>query len=85
MSQRRELCPTCQGDGAVKIPGGLSVCDTCHGDCWAPLDKPRTDRLRALIVRWRANHHEQRNDFYGTVAWLECADQLEAALMEPAR
>lgn len=31
---QRELCRECDGNGVVKIPGGVSVCPRCKGDCW---------------------------------------------------
>jgi len=38
LKERKEaeskLCPTCHGNGTVKIPGGVSVCPTCNGRCW---------------------------------------------------
>lgn len=44
MNEQRELCSVCGGNGVVKIPGGVSVCDHCHGDSWEPQDT----RLAAL-------------------------------------
>lgn len=29
------LCPTCGGNGVLKIPGGVSECPQCQGRCWA--------------------------------------------------
>jgi hypothetical protein len=37
-------------------------------------------RARALIERWRAKDKEQERDYYGTGAYGECADELEALL-----
>jgi len=31
----RALCSTCGGNGSVQIPGGVSLCETCHGEGWA--------------------------------------------------
>ena len=36
MTKDRELCRVCHGNGVVKIPGGVSVCEHCEGDCWEP-------------------------------------------------
>ena len=30
------LCVQCDGNGVIKIPGGISECPTCKGRCWAP-------------------------------------------------
>ena len=30
----RELCPTCEGNGVIKIPGGVATCSACDGACW---------------------------------------------------
>lgn len=48
----RPLCATCGGNGVVKIPGGVSVCPGCHGECWASVrpDDPRWQRLYNLIA-----------------------------------
>lgn len=32
----RELCRGCKGNGSIKIPGGVSVCRRCGGDCYEP-------------------------------------------------
>lgn len=32
----RELCRLCGGNGSKKIPGGVSVCRRCGGDCYEP-------------------------------------------------
>jgi hypothetical protein len=34
--RERELCRRCEGNGVVKIPGGVSVCPRCHQDCYEP-------------------------------------------------
>lgn len=36
MLDTRELCRLCEGNGSVKIPGGVSVCRRCGGDCYEP-------------------------------------------------
>ena len=30
-----DLCPGCNGNGVVKVPGGVSVCVQCQGKGWA--------------------------------------------------
>jgi hypothetical protein len=48
----RRLCAACGGNGVVKIPGGVSVCDRCHGDCWEPPAAVRENKqLRAALER----------------------------------
>lgn len=32
----RELCRLCEGNGSLKIPGGVSICRRCGGDCYEP-------------------------------------------------
>ena len=32
----KELCALCNGNGVLTIPGGVSICDRCEGDCWEP-------------------------------------------------
>jgi hypothetical protein len=32
----RALCRLCEGNGSLKIPGGVSVCRRCGGDCYEP-------------------------------------------------
>jgi hypothetical protein len=34
--RERELCRRCEGNGVIKIPGGVSVCPRCHQDCYEP-------------------------------------------------
>ena len=29
------LCSLCEGNGVLKIPGGISECPRCKGRCWA--------------------------------------------------
>ncbi len=36
----KELCRMCEGNGSIKIPGGVSVCRRCGGDCYEPVDGP---------------------------------------------
>jgi hypothetical protein len=36
----RELCRLCEGNGSIKIPGGVSVCRRCGGDCYEPGSGP---------------------------------------------
>ena len=40
----RELCSVCGGNGVVKIPGGISVCPRCDGECWEPLEARAGER-----------------------------------------
>lgn len=42
------LCSVCEGNGVVKIPGGTSSCDHCHGFCYEPQDDRNT--LRRLVA-----------------------------------
>lgn len=35
---RRELCSACGGNGVVKIPGGISICNRCDGDCYKSVE-----------------------------------------------
>lgn len=32
----RALCRLCEGNGVRKIPGGISTCRRCGGDCYEP-------------------------------------------------
>jgi hypothetical protein len=34
------LCSQCQGNGVLKIPGGVTVCKRCNGRCWEPSSPP---------------------------------------------
>lgn len=36
----KELCRMCEGNGSIKIPGGVTVCRRCGGDCYEPVDGP---------------------------------------------
>ena len=33
----KDLCSQCGGNGVINIPGGMSECPRCDGDCWEPL------------------------------------------------
>jgi hypothetical protein len=34
--KKRRLCRLCEGNGSIKIPGGVSICRRCGGDCYEP-------------------------------------------------
>lgn len=35
-SREHELCRVCEGNGVLKIPGGISTCPRCRGTCYEP-------------------------------------------------
>lgn len=73
MAEEKELCSVCEGNGVVKIPGGVSVCSRCHGDCWEPdpsvadlktqlaasqeRERILTDALEMLLMRLLSHNH----------------------------
>lgn len=61
----RALCATCGGNGVVKIPGGVSVCDDCDGECFArpPYLHPK---IAARLTQLR---DEMRREAAGV--WIE--------------
>lgn len=60
----RALCLCCEGNGVIKIPGGVSLCPRCDGDCYDPRVCRSCDALTARVqaleaaLRWLvALHH----------------------------
>src|SRR5262245_57420230 len=55
-----ELCKVCEGNGVLKIPGGVSVCPRCRGTCYEPpaaaplagAARPDLQTLRDEIARY---------------------------------
>lgn len=79
----RELCKVCGGNGVVKIPGGISTCDRCKGDCWDPSPaRSLRSGLEELITEWR-NLATRLDSVHATMGlgWWECAKQAESLLL----
>lgn len=86
-----QLCSVCEGNGVVKIPGGVSTCDHCDGKCYEPAPDWRA-RVLALIKKWRAEasselgkatmhgrgtpEHDEHMELCR--AWKSAADELDA-------
>ncbi len=65
--KERELCTKCGGNGVLKIPGGVSQCDRCHGEGWDPGEPSiPVSQLRALSEQWkqRTERHAERAEHF---------------------
>ncbi len=64
MTSNRPLCSRCGGNGTIKIPGGVSVCPACDGECYGA-DPRLADLQRDLDAARELNEwYEKRCGWY---------------------
>jgi hypothetical protein len=79
-----KLCTVCEGNGVVKIPGGVSQCDHCHGTCYeSPPQRPDGMSQLAALVAALEGYLAAKGR--GELAWMAAFNRLLHALAAAKR